>query len=97
MEYLPFLIILIIVIATGYILSKPFTRTTEGSTEESKITPQKQYQNLLLEIKALQKVCETGAVSKVDCIDQIKEKKKMAADLLRKSDLAQESDEQSTG
>ena len=97
MEYLPFLIILIIVIATGYILSKPFTRSKEGSTEAPKITPQQQYQTLLLEIKALEKACETGAVSKDDCIAQINEKKQMAADLLRESDLAQESDKQSTG
>jgi len=97
MEYLPFLIILIIVIATGYILSIPFTRSKEGSTEDPKITPQEHYQNLLMDIKALEKACESGSISKDDCIDQIKEKKQMAADLLRKSDLAQESDKQSTG
>lgn len=97
MEYLPFLIILIIVIATGYILSIPFTRSTQGSTEDPKITPQEQYQNLLMEIKALQKACESGSNSNDDCIDRINEKKQMAADLLRESDLAHGSDERSKG
>lgn len=88
MEYLPFLIILIIVIATGYILSKPFTRSTEGSTEEPKLAPQQQYQNLLSEIKKLEKACASGSISKDDCIAQINEKKQTAADLLRDIDLA---------
>ncbi len=86
MEYLFFLFILIIVIATGYVLSKPFTRQSESSYEKQIIDYQRQYQNLLEEIKGIEKECESGSIPIDDCIHQINERKQMAADLLRTID-----------
>lgn len=90
MEYLIILFILIIVIATGYVLSKPFTKQSEGSYEAQLIDYKRQYQDLLEEIKGIEKECEADSIPIDDCIHQINEKKKMAADLLRTIDPTME-------
>ncbi len=86
MEYLVFFFILIIVIATGYVLSKPFTRQSEEAYEEQLIDYQRQYQALLEEIKSLEKECEAGFIPLDNGSRRINEKKKKAADLLRAID-----------
>lgn len=83
MDYLVFLFILIVVIATGYVLSKPFTRQSEGSYEKQLIDYQRQYINLIEEIKEIEKEFEAGSIPIDDCIQQINEKKRKAAELLR--------------
>ena len=83
MEYLLFLFIVIIVITTGYVLSKPFSRHQDEIEEMQSIDHEGQYRNLLEEIKGIEKDCESGIIPIDDCIIQIREKKKMAADLLR--------------
>jgi len=86
MEYPLILLILIIVIVTGYVLSKPFTKQSERTYEDQLDDYQRQYQDLLEEIKDIEKECEAGSIPIDDCIDQVNEKKKMAADLLRAID-----------
>lgn len=83
MEYLFFLFILIIVITTGYVLSKPFSKQMDQPEETSLLDYEHQYQNLLEEIKGIEKDCETGIITIEDCVHQIREKKEMAANLLR--------------
>lgn len=86
MDYLIYFFILIIVIATGYILSRPFIKSINNVPTSHTIELQGQYQALLEEIRQLMSDCESGAIPIDDCSQQIKEKKRMAADLLRDMD-----------
>jgi len=83
MEYLFFLFIVIIVITTGYVLSKPFSKQMDQSEETSLLDHERQYQNLLEEIRGIEQDCETGIITIDDCVHQIREKKEIAANLLR--------------
>jgi hypothetical protein len=83
MEYLLFLFIVIIVITTGYVLSKPFSKQMDQPEETRLLDHERQYQNLLEEIRGIEKDCESGILTTDDCIRQIREKKEIAANLLR--------------
>lgn len=83
MEYLFFLFILIIVIATGYVLSKPFTRKRVEQDEAPVLDREAQYQKRLEEIKAIGKECEAGNLPEDECTNQVRDKKEKAAELLR--------------
>lgn len=90
MDYLLLFLILGIVIAIGYVLSKPFSKQTDiheemGFVDHTSVDDidDDQYQTLLREIKALERDCESGLISKEACKDEIIEKKKVAAHLLR--------------
>ena len=80
--FLLFLLFLI-VIAVGYILSKPFMQQDAVSSGFSQ-TPDYdfQYRQLLLEIKNLERECDTEVLSD-DICDQIDLLKKQAVELLK--------------
>lgn len=76
-------IILIIVIAIGYILSRPFINTNAMREAPSTVGDfEFQYQMLINEIIALEEDCESAEKPDEIC-DQIDEKKEKAANLLR--------------
>lgn len=83
MEYLFVVFILIIVIATGYVLSKPFTRKEVEQEEAPVLDREAQYQKRLEEIKAIGREWKAGTLPEDECTNQIREKKEKAADLLR--------------
>lgn len=83
MDYLIVFFIVIIVIATGYILSKPFSKQMDQSEEINLLEHEHRYQNLLEEIREIEKDCDSGNMPKEDCRQMITEKKELAANLLR--------------
>lgn len=84
MDYLLFLFILVIVIAIGYILSKPFTKSSDAQKlTEPAADFEDQYETLLREIKVIEQEYKDGTIDQEACLTQIDEKKKLAADLLR--------------
>ena len=84
MDYLLYLLILIIVIATGYVLSKPLIKPPDGQETIDAEVNQEKYKKILSEIKDLEGACEAGKISNEVCQTQISAKKRQAADLLRK-------------
>lgn len=67
----------------GYILCKPFFN--EMNVEETtsiEDDPEVKYQLLLQEIKRIEAECEAGDIPEKECMAQISEKKKSAANLL---------------
>ncbi|MFW5714636.1 MAG: zinc-ribbon domain-containing protein [Brevefilum sp.] len=83
MDILLIIITVVIVMGIGYILSRPFSNpqpapATTGKTQNY----QRQYENLLREIKTLQDDCENFETSQELC-DQIEVKKQQAARLLK--------------
>ena len=84
MDYLLYLLILVIVIATGYVLSKPLIKPPdEKETIDAEINQEK-YERILNEIKDIEGACEAGEIPEEVCQTQIEAKKRQAADLLRK-------------
>jgi len=83
MDLLLIIITIVIVMGIAYVLSRPFANP-KPVPEIPQVTQdyQQQYQNLLREIKILQEECETMDAPE-GIFSQIKEKKQLAADLLR--------------
>lgn len=84
MDYLLLILILTIVICMGYILSKPFTK--QYDTLEAVVLEDEQkseYDQLLTEIKYLERYCNAGLITEENCKILIEEKKSEAAKLLR--------------
>lgn len=79
------IIIMIIVVAIGYILSRPFMSGSKAVHEAPAIVNdyQFQYQMLLKEIKSLQTECEENHCPE-DITSQLEQKKRVAANILRK-------------
>jgi hypothetical protein len=84
MDYLLYLLILVIVIATGYVLSKPLIKSVNRQEMIDAEVNRERYDRLLGEIKDLEDACEAEAIPKEVCHTQIRAKKRQAADLLRK-------------
>lgn len=83
MDYLLYFLILVIVIATGYVLSKPLIKPPDGQEMIDAEVNQEKYDMILSEIKVLEQDCEAGTVPKEEYQTQINAKKRQAADLLR--------------
>ena len=84
MDFLLYLLILVIVIATGYVLSKPLIKPADGQETIDAEVNQEKYERILSEIKDIEGACEAGATPKEVCQTQVSAKKSQAADLLRK-------------
>lgn len=84
MDYLLYLLILVIVIATGYVLSKPLIKPADWQEIIDAEVNQEKYNTILREIKDIEGACEAGTIPKDACQTQISAKKKQAVDLLRK-------------
>jgi hypothetical protein len=84
MDYLLYFLILVIVIATGYVLSKPLIKPPDTQETIDTEVNQEKYERVLGEIKDIEGACEAGAIPKEACQTQISAKKRQAADLLRK-------------
>jgi hypothetical protein len=84
MDYLLYLLILVIVIATGYVLSKPLIKPPDGQETIDAEMNQEKYDRILGEIKDIEGACEAGEIPEEVCHTQISAKKIQAADLLRK-------------
>ena len=85
MDLILILFIVVVIICMGYILSKPFTNQT-NSSEEPPVEfdlYEEEYKTLLMEIKDIERDCEAGAIPEADCGEQIEQKKKEAANVLR--------------
>lgn len=83
MDYLLIVTVIAIVFAIGYILSRPFLNPDALREAPSVVGDYHvQYQTLLGEIKTLEGECEVAEVSDTVC-DQLEEKKRLAANLLR--------------
>lgn len=88
MDFLTIIITGITILFIGYILSKPFVKT-ETQKEDTALVDdvEDRYQTLLQEIKALQEEnAQDGSTS--ERLNQIEEKKRQAAELLRQKDPA---------
>lgn len=83
MDFLLYLLILIIVIATGYVLSKPLIKPADGQDIIDAEINQEKYERILSEIKEIEGACEAGTTPKEVGQTQINAKKRQAADLLR--------------
>jgi hypothetical protein len=84
MDYLLYLLILVIVIATGYVLSKPLIKPAESQETINAEVNQEKYDRILDEIKDIEDACEAGEIPEDMCQTKIDAKKRQAADLLRK-------------
>jgi hypothetical protein len=84
MDYLLLILILTIVICMGYILSKPFIKQDDRLEAVVLEDEQKsEYDQLLTEIKYLERYCNAGLITEDDCKILIEAKKIEAAELLR--------------
>lgn len=87
MDYLLLIFVLTIVICMGYILSKPFTKQSVREQIDDWIEDQDpEYQNILQEIKTLERAYTAGIITETECLAKIEEKKIQAANLLRLTD-----------
>jgi hypothetical protein len=84
MDFLLYFLILVIVIATGYVLSKPLIKPPDSQETIDAEVNQEKYETILGEIKDIEVECEAGSIPKEACQTQISAKKRQAADLLRK-------------
>jgi hypothetical protein len=83
MDFLLYFLILVIVIATGYVLSKPLIKPPDGQDVIDAEINQEKYDRILGEIKNLEQGYEAGTMP-IDVYQaQISAKKRQAADLLR--------------
>ena len=83
MDFLLYFLILVIVIATGYVLSKPLIKPAEGQETIDAEVNQEKYERVLGEIKDIESACQAGEIPEEVCHTQISEKKRQAANLLR--------------
>ncbi|MBW6466019.1 MAG: zinc ribbon domain-containing protein [Brevefilum sp.] len=83
MDFLLYFLILVIVLATGYVLSKPLIKPPDGQDAIDAEINQEKYEKTLREINHIEHDCEAGKIPKEVCQAQISAKKRQAADLLR--------------
>ncbi len=90
MDYLLILIILVITVIIGLILSRPFVNIGPNKPQEAKGADLRMtYENLLEEIKAVEKKYRIGEISKDIYQQKVKVKKQAAADVLRLIEVEQ--------
>jgi|GEM_PF-3114550 len=85
MDLILIIFIVVVIICMGYILSKPFTNQTNSSEEPPVEVDlyEEEYKTLLMEIKDIERDCESGALPEWECAERIEQKKKEAANMLR--------------
>jgi hypothetical protein len=83
MDFILYFLILVIVIATGYVLSKPLIKPPDGQETIDVEVNQGKYERVLGDIKVIESAYQAGEITKEVCQTQISEKKRQAADLLR--------------
>jgi hypothetical protein len=83
MDFLLYFLILVIVIATGYVLCKPLIKPPDGQDAIDAEVNQEKYDRILGEIKNLEQEYTTGTMPINVYQAQISAKKRQAADLLR--------------
>ncbi len=93
MDTLLIFLTLAIVVAIAYILTRPFNNPSElQQSSFSNGDYEIQYLSLLREIKTIEQDCEAGDVSE-DICNQLADKKRKAADLLRLMNQALDPDQ----